>query len=265
MVTFQRSARALVVVSIWVTVVVLAGCGSNQPQDVQIRGQLALAGDGHLPAGASARVSLVEHDAGGGKNRIVAERTLHDLGKLPVNFNLKVGSELLGTGGQYGLSAQIMDKGGDVRWQTPVPQAIVPRQQSQPALLMLQANDTGMAGDFQQYRCADDFRFDMANNDKRAVLHMGQRQISLEAQKSGSAQTAVYADDHGDQLTFGHDKITLNVDGASHMDCQANNAGTASAGSGNQKTGGTSPAGQTADNQMSTSSGSQSAAKQDGS
>ncbi|MES1954681.1 YbaY family lipoprotein [Salinisphaera hydrothermalis] len=264
MVTFQRSARALVFVSIWATVAVLAGCGSDQPQDVQIQGQLALAGAGHLPDDASARVSLVEHDAGGDKNRIVAERTLHDLGKLPVSFNLKVGSELLGTGGQYGLSAQIMDKGGDVRWQTPVPQAIDPRQQSQPALLMLQANDTGMAGDFQHYRCADDFRFDMANNDKRAVLHMGQRQVSLEAKKSGSAQTAVYADDHGDQLTLGHDKITLNVDGASHMDCQTHSASATTAGGGNQPTGSGSE-GQPSDNQMSTVSGGESRSQPSGS
>ncbi len=214
-----------------VAVAILAGCGSDQPKDVHIRGRLALAGDGQLPDDASARISLVEHNAGGGENRIVAERTLHDLGKLPVNFNLSVGSDLLGTGGQYGLSAQVMDKGGDVRWETPVPQAVMPREQKQPALLMLQANNTGLAGDFRHYQCDDDFRFDMANNRKQAVLHMGKRQISLEAQKGGSAQTAVYADDHGDQLTFGHDKITLSVDGASHMNCVTQ--GKASAAPGN--------------------------------
>lgn len=248
-----------------VTAAILGGCGSDQPQDVQIRGQLALAGDGRLPDGASARVSLVEHNSGGDENRIVAERTLHDLGKLPVSFNLSVGSELLGSGGQYGLSAQIMDKAGDVRWQTPVPQAVTPRQQSQPALLMLQANDTGLAGDFRHYRCDDDFRFDMANNDKRAVLHMGQRQVSLEAQKSGSAQTAVYADDHGDQLTFGHDKITLKVDGASHMNCQVHeSSSTVAAGDSDQgESGGPHPA-QNA-NDMSTLSGSTSQPQRNGS
>lgn len=208
------------------TAAILGGCGSDQPRDVHIRGQLALAGGGRLPDGASARVSLVEHNAGGAENRIVAERTLHDLGKLPVSFNLSVGSALLGNGSQYGLSAQIMDKAGDVRWQTPVPQAVSPRQQVQPALLMLQANDTGLAGDFQHYRCDDDFRFDMASNDKHAVLHMGQRQVSLETRKKGSAQTAVYADDHGDQLTFGHDKITLKVDGVSHMNCAVHESGS---------------------------------------
>lgn len=211
-------------------VAIMAGCGSDQPKDVHIRGRLALAGNGQLPDHASARISLVEHNAGSGESRIVAERTLHDLGKLPVNFNLSVGSGLLGTGGQYGLSAQVMDKGGDVRWETPVPQAVTPRQQKQPALLMLQANDPGMAGDFQHYQCDDDFRFDMANNQKQAVLHMGKRQISLEAKKGGSAQTAIYADDHGDQLTFGHDKITLSVDGASHMNCVTQGDTSAAAG-----------------------------------
>ncbi|MGN8157356.1 YbaY family lipoprotein [Salinisphaera sp. SWV1] len=203
------------------TVGILAGCGSSQPQDVHIRGRLALAGDGKLPNHASARISLIEHDVGGGENRIVAERTLHDLGKLPVSFNISVGSALLGSGGQYGLSAQIMDKGGDVRWQTPVPQAVTPREQRKPALLMLQANDSAAGGDFRHYRCDDDFRFDMTNTPKQAVLHMGKRQITLDARKDSGAHTAVYADDHGDQLTFGHDKITLNIDGASHMNCVA--------------------------------------------
>lgn len=226
MVKFQKCARALVLASLVATVSILAGCGSDQPQDVHIRGKLTLAGGGKLPAGASARISLVEHDATGSDNRIVAERTLHDLGKLPVNFNLAVGSELLGTGGQYGLSAQVLDKSGDVRWQTPVPQAVTPRTQQQPALLMLQANNAGMAGDFRHYRCDDNFRFDMAHDPKYAVLRMGKRQISLEASKDSGKKTAVYADDHDDQLIFGHDKITLKVDGASHMNCavQQNNA-----------------------------------------
>ncbi|WP_158590777.1 YbaY family lipoprotein [Salinisphaera sp. LB1] len=215
------------------TVAILAGCGSSQSQDVHIRGRLALAGDGKLPNHASARISLIEHDVGGGENRIVAERTLHDLGKLPVSFNISVGSALLGSGGQYGLSAQIMDKGGDVRWQTPVPQAVTPREQQKPALLMLQANDSGAGGDFRHYRCDDDFRFDMAHTPKQAILHMGKRQITLEAKKGSGAQAAVYADDHGDQLTFGHDKITLNIDGASHMNCVAQGETPTSPGNGN--------------------------------
>lgn len=198
---------------------ILAGCGSDSPKQVHVRGQLALAGNGKLPNEASARISLVEQATGGGKNRIVAERTLHDLGKLPVRFDLQIGSQLLGSGGQYGLSAQIMDSHGHVRWQTPVPQTVSPRQQNQPVLLMLQANETGMAGDFRHYRCGDDFHFDMASNQKQAVVHLGKRQISLVAKKNSSAQTGIYADDHGDQLTLGHNKITLTVDGATHMNC----------------------------------------------
>ncbi|HET7313983.1 YbaY family lipoprotein [Salinisphaera sp.] len=220
MVTFRKHAQALAIVSMIAAMAMLAGCGSDQPTPVHIRGQLALAGGGRLPDNASARISLVGHDVASGDSRIVAERTLHDVGNLPVDFNIAVGSELLGTGGQYGLSAQIMDKNGDVRWETPIAQSVTPREQKQPVLLMLQADRAGASEDFHHYRCGDDFRFDMSNNKAHAVLHLGKRQISLAAQKSGNTQTAIYTDDHGDQLIFGHDKITLKVDGTSHMNCR---------------------------------------------
>lgn len=214
-----RCAPALIFLVLVLATVALAGCGSNKPEDVHIRGQITLAGEGELPNGASARISLIEHKNGDSENRIVAERTLHDLGKLPVHFNMAVGSELLGDGGDYGLSAQIMDQSGNVRWQTPVPQTLDPHKQSGPTLLMLQANENGMAAAFRHYRCNDDFRFDMAANKKQAVLHLGTRQISLATEKAGSGQGRIYADDHGDQLSVGHDKTTLAVDGESHMNC----------------------------------------------
>lgn len=217
---FKKGAQALVFLSILSVVATLVGCGSDEPKQYDVQGQLALADGGQLPDDASARISLIENGSAGGENRIVAERTLHNLDKLPVHFDMKVGSELLGTGGQYGVSAQIMDGSGNVRWQTPLPQSVAPRQQNQPTKLMLQAYGAGMAGDFRQYRCDDGFRFEMASNSKQAVLHLGKRQVSLVPRKSGSAQTTVYANDHGDQLTFGHDKITLAVDGTSHMSCR---------------------------------------------
>lgn len=220
MTLLEKTVRVFVYVTAIAAMAVFAGCGSDQPQTVHISGRMTLAGSGKLPDKASARISLIEHDVGGGNNRIVAERTLHDLGKLPVKFDFGVRSELLGTGGQYAISAQVMDKGGNVRWQTPLPQSVEPRAQQKPAQLTLQANETGMADNIRHYQCGDDFRFDMGRSDKQAVLHLGNRQISLAAQKSATAQTKIYADDHGDRLVFAQDKTTLKVDGTSHMNCE---------------------------------------------
>ncbi|WP_423824020.1 YbaY family lipoprotein [Salinisphaera sp. SPP-AMP-43] len=197
----------------------LAGCGSDQTTDVHVRGQLTLAGQGQLPKDATARISLIEHAADSSDNRIVAERTLHDLGKLPVHFNLAIGRELLGSNGRYGLNAQVLNKGGNVAWETPVPQSIEPTDQAQPAMLVLQASDFHAVGDFQQFQCADEFQFDMTRSDGQAILRMGKRQISLTAQPTGDASRSIYTDDHGDELAFGHDKITLTMDDTTHMDC----------------------------------------------
>lgn len=219
MVKLNSRFQGAAIVGLIAIVTMIAGCGSEQPTDVHVRGQITLAGGGQLPEDATARVSLIERAADSSDNRIVAERTLHDLGKLPVHFNLAIGRELLGSGGQYGLSAQVLNNSGNVAWQTPVPQAIEPADQKQPAVLMLQTNDFHAAGDFQKFRCADDFQFDMTRSDGQAILRMGKRQISLAAQSTGDASRAVYVDDHGDQLAFGHDKITLTMDDATHMDC----------------------------------------------
>lgn len=236
MLNYRMKQRLLAGSMVLAVALLLTGCGSSQPKEVHIRGQLALAGDGHLPTHASARISLVEHATSAGDNRIVAERTLHELGKAPVSFNITVRRELLGNGGQFGLAAQVMDKSGDVRWETPVPQSVVPRHQGKPVLLMLQATAPSGAAGVARYQCGDGFRFELANNPKKAVLRMGTRQITLVAKKRRQARTALYADDHGDRLIMGHGKITLTVDGTTHPDC-VGQARAAASRSGNSQAG----------------------------
>ena len=104
--------------------VLLGGCGSDQPQPVKLMGELTYAGNAKIPAGSNARVSMVERSETGADKRIVAERSLHELGSKPIEFDISVDPSLLEGEGRYGLRAEITDGDGNVRWTTPEPLAI---------------------------------------------------------------------------------------------------------------------------------------------
>lgn len=202
-------------------ILVMAACSSGQKKDIDLKGQLTAANNGALPDDASARISLVQQQSRDGERRIVAERTLHDLGKLPIQFNLTIGQGLLSKDGRYGLSAEILDSKGDVSWQTPVPQAVQPFANNKTAtLLMLQkktnTNDSALIA----YACADQFVFTASSDSKQATVHLGRRQLSLTAKQSKHQKPISYIDDHDNSLVMGKKEIALTVDGTTHANCQ---------------------------------------------
>lgn len=204
---------------------VVAACSSGQKDNIELQGQLTAANNGSLPDDASARISLVQQPSDNGERRIVAERTLHDLGKQPIQFDLNVGRGLLNKDAQYGLSAEILDSSGNVSWQTPVAQAVQPfAKDKTTTLLMLQKKMTDVTDNdvaLISYVCADQFRFTASSDAKQAAVHLGHRQLSLQAKQTGKGQkTTSYVDDHGNSLRLKQKEIALTVDGTTHDDCQ---------------------------------------------
>ena len=203
-----------------ISVLVLAGCGSEQKDDIELRGQLTTSNGGDLPADATARISLVQQVGDDIERRIVAEQSIHQIGVPPIAFDLKVGRGLLSQDGRYGLSAEILDGEGGVVWQTPVPQTISPFADKQaPSLLMLQQSVDSGDTSFANYACADQFGFAASLEKKAALVHLGRRQISLTHSKAHNHDAARYADDHNNELTIGKNSAELSVDGATHTNC----------------------------------------------
>lgn len=195
----------------------VAACSSGQQDNIDLEGQLATANDGALPDNASARISLVQHMGENGERRIVAEQTLHKLGKQPISFDLTIGRALLTEEGQYGLNAEIVDSDGDIIWQTPVPQAVQPfAKNPQPALLMLQKNTVPSDDEVVAYVCADQFQFTASHDARQATIHLGRRQLSLEAKRGQS----IFGDEHGNRLKIGAQHVELTIDGTQHANCQ---------------------------------------------
>lgn len=201
----------------------IAACGSGQKEDIDLQGQLTTANDGALSETASARISLVQQRSNDSERRIVAERTLHDLGKRPIKFDLTIGRGLLQKDAQYGLSAEIHDSKGNVSWQTPVAQAVQPfADDRQAVLLMLQKKTDADHEAPITYSCAEQFEFTATNDTEQATVHLGRsRQLSLKAEPSGHQDTARYVDEHDNALLIGKkDNNKLSVDGTTHDNCQ---------------------------------------------
>lgn len=203
---------------------VIAACGSGQKEDIDLQGQLTTANDDALPDDASARISLVQQQGNDSKRSIVAERTLHDLGDLPIKFDLTIGRGLLHKDAQYGLRAEIRDAKGDVNWQTPVAQAVQPfAKDRQAALLMLQdkkSRATDNASALIRYACDDQFQFTASDDGEHAKVRLGHRQLSLKAKQSQGQSAIRYVDDHGNSLLIDKDNSELTVDGTTHANCQ---------------------------------------------
>ncbi|WP_158583327.1 YbaY family lipoprotein [Salinisphaera sp. Q1T1-3] len=214
-------------------VLALSACGADEPKQIKLQGQLAPAGqDVTLPDDASARVSLIEtNDDADGGDQIVAERTLHGLGQPPVGFTIVVGRALLDRTGDYALSAQILNGDGDVIWQSRSPRDVAVFDQKNTTKLELQPYRMSPDGPFQAFRCSDGFNFQLANNERGALVRLGKRQINLRAAKSLSAGSVRYVDTHKDEIVMGNGVTSIYFDGVSHHDCEPVTAGDNKSGS----------------------------------
>lgn len=199
----------------------LAGCGSDKPSPVRVSGQLALpTPDQTLPAGAVARVSFIEEENTGSRKRIVAERTIHNLKQLPIKFALSLDPAMLDRGAKYGMTAQISNAHNGIIYQSGAPRPVAVFDNPRGVQLAMHA--TAAAGDtrFATYVCHDAFRFDVARTTNGAVIHLGNRQISLHAASSVHPGSTRYIDAHQDELVIGEGVTSIYFDGISHHDCE---------------------------------------------
>ena len=178
-------------------------------------GELTYAGNAKIPAGSNARVSMVERSETGADKRIVAERSLHELGSKPIEFDISVDPSLLEGEGRYGLRAEITDGDGNVRWTTPEPLAIDDISTDTSVTIELEATPQPQTPDFTQYRCEDGFHLAAATAGTRAILRLGNRRLEL--QPAGDNR---YTDLHDNALTFREGGVRLVLDGTEHTDCR---------------------------------------------
>lgn len=214
--------RALVAALTLVLAGLAAGCGSDDSGPIKIKGQIALGeDDAAVEADDSAHISLVQQDADDAQNeRIVAERTLHGLGHMPVAFALVVGRGLLDPTGRYALSAQILSPEGEVIWQTGSPQTLDVFDQKTPARLALLPLRTSPDGPFADFACQDGFEFQLAHDHHGATVRLGRRQISLHRGKSLTPDSRRYVDAHNDEIVMAHGTASIYFDGVSHHGCK---------------------------------------------
>jgi uncharacterized lipoprotein YbaY len=200
------------------TALLLAACGGSDSRNVTFSGAVVPAGNGHIPKHASAHVSLVQQKGRANEKLIVAELSLHDLNKKPIHFTLTVRRGLIKNNGHYGLSAQILNANGRIRWATPVPVEVDPTDPPQAITLMLQA--VGARSAFKRYRCGDDFQFAAKANTKQAILQLGHRRVTLKPWQLGNGLPDIYVDRHGNRLEFTAFNTALKLDGQAHKYCQ---------------------------------------------
>ncbi len=221
--TTQRQRRFLAGgLSVLLLGLSLAGCGSDTPEQIKLTGQLeAKAEAPHLDEQTSARISLVEHSAASGQDQIVAERTVHGIQRLPTGFTMRVGSALLDTANEYGLSAQLLDDDSEIIWQTNAPVAVDVFSKDKTTRLTLMPYRVAPEGPFVTYRCSDGFQFQLSHDAKGAVVRLGKRQISLHVAKSLTADATRYVDAHNDEIVSENGMTSIYFDGISHHDCSA--------------------------------------------
>lgn len=212
---FRTRARRWSAVIATATMVLLAACGSDENPRVTIAGELAFPEQTSLPEKAIARVTMFEPAGDGSAERIVAERSLHELAKTPIPFKLEVARNLISTDSEYRLGAQIMSEEGEVVWHTPSPQRIDPETRKKNLRLLLEANKAVEQLSFQKYRCEDGFHLAAARDEEQVIVRLGNRRLVLE---SGAAQGS-FSDTHGNSIKIkGADRI-VRVDGEEHEGC----------------------------------------------
>ena len=218
----RATVPAIAIAAALSTAIGVSGCGDSASGPVKLTGQLeAKAEAPHLDEQTSARISLVEHSAASGQDQIVAERTVHGIQRLPTGFTMRVGSALLDTANEYGLSAQLLDDDSEIIWQTNAPVAVDVFSKDKTTRLTLMPYRVAPEGPFVTYRCSDGFQFQLSHDAKGAVVRLGKRQISLHVAKSLTADATRYVDAHNDEIVSENGMTSIYFDGISHHDCSA--------------------------------------------
>ena len=214
-------------------VLAVAGCGAEKEQQITLAGKLTYPGDTKVPPESGARISMVEQGAAGGDKRIVAERSLHNIGQKPIDFDIVVDRGLINADGRYALRAEILDNQGDTRWTTKQPVTIKPLESGDPIQLALQPTAEREQLAFTKYRCEDGFHFGAATTEDKAVARLGNRRLALDAARNDES-SQLFRDSHGNELRVGETTTDFNVDGGAHENCQVVKDHTPAAENGNQ-------------------------------
>jgi len=196
----------------------LSACGSESNQPVKVTGNLTYSGDRTLPKSATARVSMFEHREDGGDKRIVAERSLHELGKKPIEFDIDVARDLIDPEGRYGLRAEILDTEGNILWQTRDAATIKPLEKRDAVSLQLKPVLKESSLEFKKYQCDDGFLLSAAERDDRAIVKLGNRRLVLKESASGSGGR--YTDEHNNSLDNSNDQMAVVIDDEKHANCK---------------------------------------------
>lgn len=200
-------------------VTTLMGC-STEDDDTVFKGQLELAASGKLPDEATARIALVERDDKTGRIHIVAERALHDVKQLPVEFELDVNSQRLEKDKQYGLSATITDKENKTRWKTLLPESVTTNESGRTEKLLLEPKRRVDGQNFQHYACEGHFEFDLFDNGQEAIVHMGKRQMRLQADTLPNKRERIFTDYSDNKLKLRKNHTVFYIDGDKHENCR---------------------------------------------
>ena len=196
-------------------ILVITGCGQGEPTTVTVAGSIDLAGSQPLPEHANARISMFEHRDGGGDKRIVAERTLHDLGDKSITFTVDIERNLINPEGDYGLRGEILSQDGTILWQSKNATKVKPLEDTSEIHLELVPNATDADLTFEQFRCDDGFHLAAAIQDKRAVVRLGNRRLVMRATK----REGTFKGEHGNELMKNADMIEVQIDGSTHERC----------------------------------------------
>jgi uncharacterized lipoprotein YbaY len=196
-------------------ILVITGCGQGEPTTVTVAGSIDLAGSQPLPEHATARISMFEHRDGGGDKRIVAERTLHDLGDKSIAFTVDIERNLINPEGDYGVRGEILSQDGTILWQSKNAKKVKPLENKSEIHLELVPNATDADLTFEQFRCEDGFHLAAAIQGERAVVRLGNRRLVMLATKREGA----FKGEHGNELVKNADMIEVQIDGSTHASC----------------------------------------------
>ena len=199
----------------------LSGCGPNEDNQVLIKGRLdSSTGYKSVSANATAHVSLIQRHGELDNRRIVAERSLHDIGDLPVKFKIAIGKDLINDRGGYALEAEILGPDGVVRWSTLKAVDVQPLKSPRSVTLALRSVGIMAHPVFVEYQCSDRFQFAARSQNRQAVLRIGNRRLMLSRSHASTGSLTSYADDHGNRLDVGSGTASLELDGHEHTECR---------------------------------------------
>lgn len=126
-------------VFVLILLLALAGCGTEKTRNITVNGWLTIPGNSQMFSGARAKVSIVEQRPNGLRGPILAERSLHDLRRVPVRFTIVVPRALIESDVHYLFEARILNASDEPLWVTRSPKALRLLEQKRPLTLYLSA------------------------------------------------------------------------------------------------------------------------------